>query len=135
MIRSIAVVGLLFLLLECGGGGWVAASSSLALFVVPDATKVQVARLGWDEWQISYHAPGSPTTWYTDIADQLEAQQWRSLDRMEYGALTRTYSHALSFEFCELWEWSHLHVDPLRPHVAQITVRRWIAVPWWRSLA
>ena len=131
MVRSIAVVVVLLMLVGCGGGGWVAAYSPLAPFVVPDATDIQLARLGWDEWQISYHAPGSPTTWYTDIAYDLEAQHWRSLDRVEYGSLTRTYSRALSFGFGELWEWSYLRFDPLRPHEAQIKVRRWIAIPWW----
>jgi hypothetical protein len=135
MIRIIAVFGVLLILLGCSGAGWVAASSPLALFVVPDATDIQVVRQGWAEWQISYDAPSSPTTWYTDIADQLEAQHWGSLDRVEYGSLTRTYSRALSFGFCELWEWSYLHLDPLRPQVAQIKVRRWIVIPWWRSLA
>jgi hypothetical protein len=47
---------------------------------------------------------------------------------VEYGSLTRSYSRAVSFGFVELWEWSFLTFDPLRPQDAQITVRRWIAI-------
>jgi hypothetical protein len=133
MRRIFALFGML-LMLACGIGGWVAAHPPLVLFTVPQATDVQVATKGWNEWQIRYHAPGSPTTWYTDIAHQLEAQHWSSPDRVEYGSLTRTYSHGLSFGFCELWEWAYLTFDPLRPHIAQIKLRRWVAIPGWRYL-
>ena len=135
MIRGVAVVGVLIMLVGCGAGGWVAAHPPLGLFVVPDAADVQVDALGWSEWRISYRAPGSPTTWYTDVAGHLEAQHWSSSDRAEYGPLTRTYSRALSFGLCELWEWSYLRFDQLRPQIAQIKVRRGIAIPWWHPPA
>ena len=104
MGRIFALLSLLLALVACSVGGWSIAHPPLALFVVPDATDIQVAALGWNEWQIKYQAPSSPTTWYTDVAHQLEAQHWSSMDRVEYGSLTRTYSRAVSFEFGELWE-------------------------------
>ena len=134
MRRLFVLFGVL-LTLACGIGGWVAAHPPLILFIVPEATDVKVATHGWNEWQMSYHAPGSPTTWYMDVAKQLEAQHWSSPDRVEYGALSRTYSRASSFWFGELWEWAYLTFDPLRPHGAQITVRRALSISWWRRLS
>jgi hypothetical protein len=133
MGRRVAVVGLLMMLVACGIGGWVAARPSLMLYVVPGARNVEMTAQGLATWQISYHAPGSPTTWYTDVAHHLESQHWSSPDRVEYGSLSRTYSHAVSLGICELWEWAFLTLDPLAPHIAQIKVRRWIAIPWWRG--
>jgi len=134
MGRIVAVFGILVTLAACGIGGWAAARPSLALFVVPGATNIQVVMLRWGEWQINYDAPGSPTTWYSDVAAQLEAHHWSSLDRAEYGALSRTYSRVVPLGFGELWEWAYLTFDPRRPNIAQIKVRRWIAIRWWRPM-
>lgn len=127
MRRSVAVVGVLMLLAACSGAGLMTTRPAVEQFLVPGATNVQVIPVGWNEWQISYHSPGSPTSWYTDVAQQLEAQHWSSPDHVAYGSLTRTYSHAISLGCCELWEWAFLTFDPLRPRDAQIRVRRWVA--------
>ena len=132
MRRILALFGVLITLGACGIGVWVAARPPLALFLVPDATDIQVVAYGWGAWQIRYQAPGSPTTWYTDIGHQLDAEHWSSLDRVAYAPLTRTYSHVVSFGCCELGERAYLSFDPLRLHVAQINVRRWLAISWWR---
>lgn len=132
MKRILALFSVLIALGACGIGGWVAARPSLAQFIVPNATDIQMVSQGWDAWQIRYYAPGSPTTWYIDVAKQLEAQHWSSPDRVEYGALSRTYSRASLFGFGTLWEWAYLTFDPLRPHVARIKVRRALSIPWWR---
>ena len=133
MKRILALFSVLIALGGCGIGGWVAVRPSLALFIVPNATDIQMVSQGWGAWQIRYYAPGSPTTWHIDVAKQLEAQHWSSPDRVEYGALSRTYSRASLFGFGALWEWAYLTVDPLRPHVAHINVQRWIAISWrWR---
>ncbi len=129
MGRIFAVFGVLMTLAACGVGGWVAARPPMKLLLVPGARDVEVMALGWGTWQISYYAPGAPTTWYTDVAHQLEAQHWSSLDQVAYAPLTRIYSRAVSFGFCDLWEWTYLTFDPLRPHSAQIKVRRWVAFP------
>ena len=134
MVRICALCGVLLMLAVCGVTAWVAPQPPLALFSVPGATDIRVVRQGWGAWQISYRAPGAPATWPSDVAGRLEAQHWSSPDRAEYGALTRTYNHALRLRVCELWEWAYLTFDPLRPHDAQITVRRWIVFPWWRPL-
>jgi hypothetical protein len=134
MGRLIAVFGVFLAVTGAAVGGWVVARPRLALFLSTGAREVEMTALSWNHWQISYQAPGSPTTWYTDVAHQLEANDWSSLDRVEYGSLSRTYSRAVSFGVFELWEWAHLTFDPLQPRVAQITVRRWVAVPWWRRL-
>jgi hypothetical protein len=131
----IAAVFCVLIMLLVSGAGWITARPSLAPFLVPGATNVQVVPLGWGTWQFSYDVAGSPTTWYTDIPRQLEAQRWSSMDRVEYGAMTRTYNRTVSFGVCELWEWAFLTFDPLQPNVAHIIVRRWVAIPWWRHLA
>ena len=131
MSRILALFGILIIIMAYTAAGWVALYPPQAMFA-PGATDIKVSRLGWNEWQISYRAPGKPTTWYSDVSHQLEAQGWGSLDRAEYGALSRTYSRASPLGPCALWEWSFLTFAPLRPRNARITVRRWFAVPWWR---
>jgi hypothetical protein len=134
MGRIAAVVCVLITLVVGGGGGWIVARPSLAPFLAPGATNVQMVPLGWGTWQLSYDVSGSPTTWYTDIPYQLEAQHWSSIDRVEYGAMARTYNRTVSLRVCELWEWAFLTFDPLQPNVAHIIVRRWVVIPWWRQL-
>lgn len=129
MGRCVAVAAALMTLVACGGTGYLTTRPPVGQFLAPGATHVQITALGWNEWQISYRAPGSPTTWYTDVPRQLEARRWSSQDRVEYGSLTRTYTHVVSLGLCELWEWAFLAFDPLHPHDAQIKVRRWIAFP------
>lgn len=130
MHRILASLGLLMALLSCRLGDTIARTVPVEPFLVPGAQNVGITALKWNEWRLSYWAPGSPTTWYTDVAHQLEAQHWTSLDRVEYGSLTRTYSRASSFGSGEVWEWAYLYFDPLRPHDVQIRVRRWFAIPW-----
>jgi hypothetical protein len=131
MGRSAVVVGVLMLLAACGGG-WMATHPPLTGFLVPDATDIRVVALGWNEWQLSYHTPGSPSRWPTDIGRRLEREHWISTDSVGYGALSRSYTRASPLGFCALWEWAYLSFDPLRPHIAQIRVRRWIAIGWWQ---
>jgi hypothetical protein len=131
MSRNVAVVGALMLLLVCGGAGWMATHPPLGQFLVPGATDVQVTILGWNEWQISYHAPDTATPWSTAVGRHLETHGWSSPDSVAYGALSRSYSRGSSLGFCALWEWAFLTFDPVRPHVAQIRLRRWIAIAWW----
>lgn len=130
MSHRVASTGLLMILVACSGMDWIAADSSLKHFILLGATDVQITALRWNEWQISYHAPVSPTTWSASLGRNLEAQRWSSLDSAEYGALNRTYTRVSSFGFCSLWEWAFLHFDPTRPHVAHIRVRRWLAIRW-----
>lgn len=132
MKRLSAVLGVLVILTACSVGSWVAAQPALGLLVARDATDIKVVMRGWNTWKISYRAPGAPTTWSTEIAHRLEAEHWASPDTVGYGSLSRSYSRAVSFGFGELWEWVYLTFDPLRPQDAQITVRRWIAIGWWR---
>src|SRR5206468_3107093 len=106
MHRIFMIFGLLVLLISCAIGGTMAIRPRVELFLVPSATDVEMNRLGWNEWKISYYAPGSPTTWSTDVAHQLESQHWSSQDRAEYGSLSRTYSRASSLGCIELWEWA-----------------------------
>jgi hypothetical protein len=125
-----ALVGLLVTLIACSVGSWFAIHPALALFVVPDAIDIKIARLKWNTWQIRYHAPGAPTTWFTDVGQRLEAHHWSSPDQKEYGALVRTYSRATRFGPCELREWAYLTFNPLQPHIAQITVHRNVVLRW-----
>jgi hypothetical protein len=135
MRTLLALFGVFLMLAVCAVGSWGAIRPPLALLVVPGATDIQVARRGWNAWQMSYHAPAVPTTWSSAVVQQLEAQHWASPDQVGYGALSRSYSREVSFGVGELWEWTYLTVDPLRPQLAQILVRRWIAFPWWRRLS
>jgi hypothetical protein len=129
-----ALLGVLLTLAAGSAGTWAATQQMRARFIVSDATNIQEVTRGWGEWQITYRAPGVPATWLTNVSRQLEAQRWSSPDRTGYGGLTRSYSHAVQFGPCELWEWVYLTFDPLQPHIAQITVRRAIAFPWLRRL-
>jgi hypothetical protein len=128
MGRRVAVVGLLMMLVACGGAGWTATRPPLGRFLVLGATDIQVTALGWNEWQLTYRAPDSATPWSTAVGRNLEADRWSSPDNASYGALSRSYTRASSLGLCTLWEWAFLSFDPIKPHVAQIRVRRWIAI-------
>jgi hypothetical protein len=62
MKRLTGLFGVLLILASCSVGSSCAAQPPLALLVVPDATDIKVVMRGWDTWQISYRAPGAPTT-------------------------------------------------------------------------
>jgi len=128
MHRTLALFGVLLAVTLCSIGGWGGPHRPPAVFIAPGATDVQLRRLRWNEWQISYQASGSPALWYTEVPHQLEMQHWGSPDRVEYGSLSRTYSRRVPFACGELWEWAFLSFDPLRPHDVHIYLRRWIAV-------
>ena len=134
MHKVVALTRLPLVLMACGWGIWVVARPSPRLFVVPAATQLHITEPEWGIWQISYHAPGSPTTWYTDVASQLEANDWSSQDQPAYGALSRSYTQVVSFGIGELWQRASLTVDPHRPQIAHINVRRDIVIPWLRRL-
>lgn len=133
-MKKFGIVAMLVALMLCGLAGWRATHPALGIFVAPGATDLQITPVGWGTWQIRYRAQGNPTTWYSDIAERLERQRWRTADRAEYGALSRTYSRAISLGVGELWEWATLTFDPLKPNEAHITVRQWIALPNWRII-
>jgi hypothetical protein len=126
MARTLAVLGLLVVLAPCGAGAWAAMRAPLAPFLVDGAGDLRVAALAWNEWQINYSAPPS---WYTTVIEQLEDQGWSSTDRAEYAPLSRVYMRATRLGPFALWEWAFLRLEPLKPHMAQIRVRRWIAIP------
>jgi hypothetical protein len=134
MQKIAALTSLPLLLMACGWGIWVVVRPSPALFVVPAATQLHITELGWRTWQITYHAPGTPTTWYGDVARQLEANDWSSQDHRAYGALSSSYIHTLSFGIGELWQRAYLTFDPLQPQIAHINVRHDIVIPWLRRL-
>ena len=135
MRRSVAVVGLLIVLVACGGAGWMATRPPLGRFLVPGATDIQVTALGWNEWKLNYRAPDLPTTWSAVVERNLETDGWSSPDSMGYGALSRSYTRASSFGFYALWEWAFLSFDPVKPHTVQIRMRRWIFISWWRRVS
>jgi hypothetical protein len=128
------VVGVLLLLLTCGGAGLMVGRPPVEQFVAPGATDIEVTALGWNEWQLRYRAPAGPTPWLMTIGRQLEQQGWSSPDRGGYGALSRSYTRVSSLRLCERWEWAFLTVDPRNPQVAQIRLRVWIAIPWWQRV-
>jgi hypothetical protein len=104
----------------------------LGQFLLPGATGIQTPPLRWNEWQLIYHAPDIPLTitWAAVVGHNLETNHWSSPDSVGYGGLNRTYTRASSFGFCVLWEWAFLNFDPAKPRVAQIRIRRWIAISW-----
>ena len=135
MSRTLALLGVLLALQGCRSDAWGAPRSLAAPFLVPGATEIRVASLGSHTWQISYRAPGVPSTWYAAVVQQLEQDQWRSPDRAEYGPLNRTYMRASSVGIGDVWEWVFVRLDPMKPEVAQITLRRVVVFPWWRRLS
>jgi hypothetical protein len=127
MARIALCIGVL--LVGCGGSVWIEMRRSRSLFLGADATEVQIRVQRSSTWQITYYAPGSPATWHSDVARQLEANGWGTLDMPAYGGLSRTYTHVVSFGVVEIWVWAHLTLNPLQPHNAHILVRRSIALP------
>jgi hypothetical protein len=97
-----AVLTIMFVLAACSVGVWVSTGPPLAPFLASGASSVAVTVLGWNEWQITYRVPGAPSSWFTEVAEQLERQHWSSPDHVGYGSLTRSYSRALPLGVCEL---------------------------------
>lgn len=135
MGRMLALLGLIVAVLVGSAGLWAALRPPRVPFLVTGATEIQVAPLGSNTWQISYRAPGAPGTWYAEVQQQLEREQWHSPDRKEYAPLNRTYMRASSFGVGDMWAWVFVHLDPFQPEVAQIRVRRVVVFPWWERLA
>jgi hypothetical protein len=129
MKRSLVIFWLLVLLISCGAGGRIALQESIRPFLVRGAKDIQVSTVRWNEWQIRYYAPGSPTTWHTDVSMQLETKHWNRADPIDYGGLNRTYSRRVAIGFGEVWEWAFLTFEPSHPRDARILVRRWLALP------
>jgi hypothetical protein len=104
MWRILAVLTLLLTGALVGSASWMLFHPFVTPLLVPGATDIKVVSTGVREWQLAYRAPHSITTWFTAIGRNLETDRWSSPDRVEYGALSRTYSRASSFGFAELWE-------------------------------
>ncbi len=134
MGRILATLGVILVMLAGSAGIWSVSHRPTVPFLVRGATDVEVVTLRSHERQISYRAPGLPSTWYADLGRQLEQDDWRSPDRQEYGPLTRTYMRASSIGIVEVREWVFMHLDPFHPQAAHIRLRRVVVFPWWPRL-
>jgi hypothetical protein len=130
MARFLVTTCTLLALAACFAGASQAAPALLAPFLLVGATEVRVAARSWSDWEITYRAPDA--RWPTALARRLEQERWHSLDQGGYGGLSRSFSRGEAHDWGGLWEWTFLSVDPSRPEVVQIRVRRWLALPWWR---
>ena len=84
---------------------------------------------GWNEWRLSYEAPNA--RWLTTVARNLVALGWNRSGPEGYSALSHRYDRASSAGAYVVWEWAFVSIDPSRPRVASIILRRRFAFPWW----
>ena len=132
--RILATLGVILVVLVASAGARGLAHQTTVPFLVQGATDVEVVALRASERQISYQAPGVPSTWYADLVRHLEQDHWHSSERSEYGPLTRTYMRTLSFGIVEVREWVFLRLDSFQPQTAHIKLRRVVVFPWWPRL-
>ena len=131
MSRILTTLGLILMVLAGSAGIWGVSHRPTVPFLVRGATDIEVVTLRSNERQISYHAPGLPSTWYADLGRQLEQAHWQSPDRPQYGPLNRTFMRASSIGIVEVQEWVFMHLDLLQPQAAHITQHREVVFPWW----
>lgn len=135
MGRFFGLVGVFLVVITWSVGFGSTSRSPAAPFLMTGATDIEVVALGRYDWQISYQAPGSPTTWYADVVQQLEQDQWHSSDNPAYGPLNRTYMRRSSFGLGEVRQWVFVGLDPFHPQLAQLRLRRMVVFPWWQRLS
>ena len=132
MLRTIAILAALLALCATGGAAWTALQPPLESLIVPGATDVQVIATGWSEWQITYHAPGPPYTWYYATAHRLDAQGWTALDPWRPTGTGSVYTSIVPLRFQQLYlliqDQVVLIPDAWSPNLARIQVRRWITL-------
>jgi hypothetical protein len=114
------------LTLTCAAGAWSASRPSIAPFLAPGATEIQVREIGWGRREITYTALGERYAWYFAVASRLESSRWLPPDRWGPREQINTYTQVKPFWVGYVWEQVDLHGEP---NHARITVRRWFYLP------
>jgi hypothetical protein len=129
--RAFAIVGLLFLLALCAAGAWLAARPPVARFVVAGAQDLRVKTLRRGEWQINYRVLETQPAWHEALGRELERQGWQAINLGRYDGLKANYMRVTPLPIGQLREWAYMAITHSGDqHLAQVTVRRWIELPW-----
>jgi hypothetical protein len=110
MRRVVLLIGISCLAVVCYVETWRAFRPPIQLLLPPDATNVHVVDNSWEEWILTYRAPGSAYAWYVTVAYQLEANGWmQSGERYTGGPLfPATYTRItllVSWPSGSTWNW------------------------------
>ena len=131
MRRALAIFGLLLLLAACSAGAWLAARPRVARFVVAGAQDLQVKALRRGEWQIRYRVTETQPAWHEALGRELERQGWHAINLGRYDGLKANYMRVTPLPVGQLREWAYMAINHYGDqHLAQVTVRRWIELPW-----
>jgi hypothetical protein len=123
----------LTLLVVSSAGIWKLAGARPDLFIVPNATDIQVRSFRFGEQQITYRASGSPYGWYFTIVRNLAADGWSAPidDRVRLQTAPDIHWRIRPFWFVYIKERVALQGDP---DIARITVSREVIIPWRQYL-
>src|SRR5262245_47584564 len=116
MLRRVAIASLLFTVVACGVGAWLARDQMTAPFLAPGAADIQVAELAPGERRITYRMPNPDDGWQTAVARRLSLSGWRLADRDPWGGTDETivlvtYARTSQFWFLEFRERAELLGD------------------------
>ena len=104
MLRRLAVISLVFLVVGCSAGLWVAHSLVTAPFIAPGAAGVEVAEIGLGERQIRYFMPNPDDGWQTAIARRLSFSGWElTSDRYQWGGTEKITALAIYARTSQIW--------------------------------
>jgi len=123
----------LSLLIASSIGAWKLLFAQQDLFIVPNATSIQVRSFGFGEQQITYRTSGLPYGWYFTVVRNLAADGWSAPvdDRVRLQTIPDVHWRIRPFLFVYIKEQVALQGDP---DFAQITVNREVIIPWRQYL-
>ena len=136
MYRRLAILCTIAALVACGAAAWAGAQPSVAPFLVPVATDVHVAELGWGQRLITYQVPDPAYGWYSKITRDLKARGWTppTRDYYRWGStegFVNLYTRRTYLWVVSIQEQAELQGTP---RFARIILRRSIAIHWPRFL-
>ena len=133
LIVLVALATCLTLLAFSSAAVWRLAHARLDLFIVPNATDIQVQSFGLGEQQITYRTSDSSYGWYFTVVHNLAADGWSSPidDRVRLQTTPDIHWRIRPFWFVYIKDRVALQGDP---NLARITVTREVIIPWRQYL-
>jgi hypothetical protein len=97
MLRRTAIIILLFAIVACATGAWLAFRSVTSAFVAPGAANVRVIEIRPGQREISYTMPNPADGWQTAVSRRLNQSGWQlETDPFQWGG-TETITTLASY--------------------------------------
>lgn len=105
MRRAVLIAALGALLLGGGASLWAGRDSAVSLFVLPGATDLATSWRGLGTVRVTYHLPGEPFSWRTQLARRLESEGWTGRSYSNMGARRPPFS--------TIWYTNEIRLGPI----------------------